>query len=183
MSAFRPIAAAIAVLAIAACTSSTPGWTYAPAPSATPIPSAVASADASASVAPSASADPSASSAPSVEPTSSVGPSSVPSGEPAPSIEPGGSTVQLAAQGIAWSTTELTAPADTAFQIVFANNDASVPHDVDIRSGDPAGALVHDSDTFPGVETRTLDIDPLPAGIYAYVCSIHSNMVGTLYAE
>lgn len=179
MSAFRPIAAGLAVLAIAACTSSTPGWTYAPAPSATPIPSA----DASASVAPSASAAPSASSAPSVEPTSSVGPSSVPSGEPAPSIEPGGSTVQLAAQGIAWSTTELTAPADTAFQIVFTNNDASVPHDVDIRSGDPAGVLVHDSDTFPGVETRTLDIDPLPAGIYAYVCSIHSNMVGTLYAE
>ncbi len=167
MSALRPIAAGLVVLAIAACTSSTPGWTYAPAPSATPIPSAVASASAG----------------PSAEPTSSVGPSSVPSGKPAPSIEPGGSTVQLAAQAIAWSTTELTAPADTAFQIVFTNNDASVPHDVDIHEGDPAGALVHDSDTFPGVETRTLDIDPLPAGIYAYVCSVHANMVGTLTAE
>ena len=179
MSALRPIAAGLVVLAIAACTSSTPGWTYAPAPSATPIPSAVAGA----SVDPSASVAPSASTAPSVEPTSSVGPSSVPSGEPAPSIEPGGSSVQLAAQAIAWSTTELTAPADTAFQIVFTNNDASVPHDVDVHEGDPAGALVHDSDPFPGVETRTLDIEPLPAGIYAYVCSIHPNMVGMLTAE
>jgi plastocyanin len=89
----------------------------------------------------------------------------------------------VTAQGIAWTPTDLTVPADTAFQIVFTNDDATILHDLDIHEGDPAGPTVFNSEPFPGVETRTLEVDPLGAGIYAYMCSIHTNMVGTLTAE
>lgn len=168
----------LAVSALAGCASTTPGWTYAPAPSATPIPS----------VEPSDSAEPSASAAPSLsaEPSSSANPSSsaLASGSPAPSVAPGSATVQIAAQNIAFSTDELTVTADEPFQVVFANNDASVPHDFDIHEGDPAGPKVLDSPIFPGVETRTIDAEALPAGIYAFVCSVHpQTMFGTLTAE
>jgi hypothetical protein len=51
--------AGLSLFVVAACTGTTPGWTYAPAPSPTPIPSSEPS------TAPSASAGPSASAAPS----------------------------------------------------------------------------------------------------------------------
>lgn len=58
-------------------------------------------------------------------------------------------------------------PADQAFQIKFANNDPSIPHNVAIK--DAAGASVFIGDIFPGVETRTYDVKPLPAGTYQFV--------------
>jgi plastocyanin len=91
--------------------------------------------------------------------------------------------VQIAAQNIEFSTAELTVTADEPFQVVFTNSDASIPHDFDIHEGDPAGAKILDSPTFPGIETRTIDAEALPAGIYAFLCSVHPDMVGTLTAE
>ncbi|MGP1674588.1 MAG: cupredoxin domain-containing protein [Candidatus Limnocylindrales bacterium] len=41
MRSIRVIAAVLTTLAVVACTSAPPGWTYAPAPSATPVPSVV----------------------------------------------------------------------------------------------------------------------------------------------
>lgn len=172
MRSIRLLALGLTAATLAACASSTPGWTYAPAPSATPIPSV----DASASVAPSASTAPSESAAPSAQPSASAEPS--PSGSAS-----AGTILEVKAQNIAWDPTELTVPADVPFQIVFDNEDASIPHDLDIHEGDPAGPKVLDSAPITGVTTATLDVDALPAGIYAYVCSIHTNMVGTLTAE
>ncbi len=175
MRPIRVLLLTAALLSLAACAGERPGWTYAPAPSPTVIPS----------VEPSGSTEPGGSDTPSAPPSGSAGPSAsvTPSGEPAPSVAPGDTALQLAAQNIAWSTTELDAPADTPFQIIFANNDASVPHDVDLHEGDPTGPVVFDSEPFPGVETRTLDVGALPGGIYAFVCSIHPNMVGSLTVE
>src|SRR5688572_1308305 len=161
----RLLAAALAVLAVAACTSSTPGWTYAPAPSPTPLPSA----------------DPSASAAPSASAVPSAPPSVAASGSPGPSASAAGPGVEVSAQNIAFDPTELTAPAEGAFQIVFANNDAGVPHNVEIK--DAAGTSVFKGDIFPGVETRTYDVPPLSAGSYQFVCTVHPNMVGTLTAQ
>ncbi len=160
----RLLAAVLTVLAVAACTSSTPGWTYAPAPSPTPVPSA----DPSASVAPSASAAPSAPA------------STAPSGSPGPSASAAGTVLDVSAQNIAFDPTELSAPADQAFQIAFANNEA-LPHNVEIK--DAGGASIFQGEVFTGVATRTYDVPALPAGGYQFVCTVHPNMVGTLTAQ
>jgi plastocyanin len=176
MRSTRLLAAGLATLAVAACASSTPGWTYAPAPSATAVPSA----DASGSLAPSASASaaPSASTAPSPSATPSAA-TSTPSGSAAPSGA--GIVLQLSAQNIAFDPTELSAPADQAFQIEFANNDPSIPHNVAIK--DAAGAEVFNGEIFNGVETRTYDAPPLAAGAYQFACLVHPNMTGTLTVQ
>lgn len=176
MRSMRLLAAGITILAVAACASSTPGWTYAPAPS----PTAVPSADAGGSVAPSASATaaPSASAAPSPSAAPSAA-ASAPSGSAAPS---GAATVvQVSALNSAFDPTELSAPANQAFQIEFANNDPSIPHNVAIK--DAAGTQVFNGQVFNGVETRTYDVPPLAAGTYQFVCSVHPNMTGTLSAQ
>lgn len=150
-----------AAVAVAACGGSGPGWTYAPAPAITPPPSVEPSADAS--VEPSASAAPSASVAPSS--------SAAPSGDLA--------VVDIAASGVLFDTDTLTAPADQAFQIAFANDDAGIPHNVEIK--DAGGAVLFAGDVFNGVETRTYDVPALAAGSYQFLCIVHpTTMVGTL---
>ena len=171
MRSMRLLAAGFTMLAVAACTSSTPGWTYAPAPSPTPLPSV----DASASAVPSASA--------AASPSVSAGPSAsaAPGGSVAPTGSAAATVVQVAALNIAFDPTELSAPADTAFQIEFANNDPSIPHNVEIK--DAGGASVFKGDIFNGVGTRTYDVPPLAAGAYQFVCTVHANMVGTLTVQ
>ena len=91
------------------------------------------------------------------------------------------SVVQVAALNIAFDPTELSAPADEAFQIAFANNDPSIPHNVAIK--DTAGASKFNGEIFSGVGTRTYDVPPLAAGTYQFACSVHPNMTGTLTAQ
>ena len=150
--------ALLTVLAVTACTSAAPGWTYTPAPPATPVASAApsASAAASASVAPSASAGSSA---------------------PA-SAGSGGTPIPLVAQGVAFTTSSLEAPADTPFSIDFDNEDAGTLHNVAIKDG--AGTDVFSGEIFPGIAHKTYDVKALAAGTYSFHCVVHSNMVGTL---
>ena len=157
----RPLVAVLAMLAIAACTSPKPGWTYAPAPSATPIPSV----EASGSAAPSGSA---AASAPASAPAS---------------VSTGGTVLQVEAEGIAFKESSLTAPANQPFKIDFKNNDAGTPHNVAIHEGSPTGAEIFKGEIFPGVGERTYDVPALKAGAYAFVCSVHPNMTGTLTVQ
>ena len=160
MRSARPLVLGPLVLLLAACASSTPGWTYAPAPSMTPVPSA--SGDASA--APSGDA------------------SAAPSGEP--SAAPSGGTgpvVELAATAIQFDQGQLTVPADTAFQLAFTNNDADIPHNIEIK--DVTGAFQFQGDIFNGVATTTYAVPGLPAGEYTFLCVVHPNMVGTITAS
>lgn len=91
--------------------------------------------------------------------------------------------LQLVAQGIAYQTDSLTAPAGTPFQIVFTNSDAGIPHNVSIHTGSATGTALFTGTVFPGVATQTYDIPALAAGTYYYVCSVHSTMVGTLTVQ
>lgn len=102
-----------------------------------------------------------------------------------PSAAPSGDSdaIQISALGITFEQAEVNVPAGEPFQIEFANNDPGVPHDVTIREGDANGADVFNGEIFNGVETRTYDVPALDAGAYAFVCSVHPNMVGTLTAE
>jgi plastocyanin len=103
-----------------------------------------------------------------------------PTGEPGTTAAPGGpvsAVLEISAQNIAFDTDTLSAPADTPFQIVFANNDAGIPHNVEIKQG---GQSIWVGDIFNGVETRTYDVPALPAGTYEFICTVHPNMAGTL---
>lgn len=142
----------LAAVALAGCSTSEAGWTYAPPPSETPVPSVDGG-----SPAPS-------------------GDSESPSpGETAGSSAPSGTVVQISALNIQFEQSTLELPADTPFTIEFANNDNGVPHDVDIR--DASGASLFKTDIFNGVETRTFEAPALPAGTYQFICSVHPTMV------
>jgi len=109
--------------------------------------------------------------------------SAAPSGSTAPSASAaaGGQTVSIVAQGIAFTTTDVTAPADTAFVIAFDNEDAGTPHNVAIK--DASGAEVFKGDIFSGVSTKDYDVPALMAGTYAFSCTVHPTMTGTLTAK
>ena len=98
----------------------------------------------------------------------------------APASEAPAADVTLTALNIAFDPTTLTAPADAPFTFAFANQDAGVPHDVDIR--DPGGTSVFKTEIFNGAETRTYDVPALTAGSYTFSCTVHPNMTGTLTA-
>jgi plastocyanin/mono/diheme cytochrome c family protein len=97
------------------------------------------------------------------------------------STDPSAEVVSIAALNVAFDPTALTAPADTSFTLSFDNQDANIPHDVQIS--DPSGAVVFKTDTFPGPEKRDYTVPALPAGSYPFVCTVHPNMTGTLTAE
>lgn len=165
MRSLRLLALGLLAVAVAGCASTTPGWTYAPAPSITPAPSASADASAAPSASADASAEPSASADASAEPSESAA---------------AGTVIQLAAAVIAFDRSALSAPGDAPFQIAFANNDAGIPHNVEIK--DAAGTSVYKGEIFNGVETRTYDVPALGAGAYTFLCTVHPNMTGTLTA-
>ncbi len=119
--------------------------------------------------------------------TQALTPPPTPSPAPSTSVEPGASqapgesvTLQLSAQGIAYDTGTLEAPANTPFKIAFANNDAGIPHNVAIHKDSPTGPEVWRGEIFNGVETRTYDVPALAAGTYGFACTVHPNMAGTL---
>jgi plastocyanin len=159
----RPLSVALlSIVVVAGCATASAGWTYAPAPSVTPPPAPSGSATAS-------------------------GPA--PSGSiPAPSgSTPSGSgnlvVVQISALNIKYEQTALTAPANTPFQVSFENKDAGVPHNVTLHLGDTNGAELFKGQIFNGVATRVYDVPALDAGSYAFVCSVHPTMIGTLTVQ
>ena len=154
--------ALLSLMAVGACTSKSAGWTYTPAPPATPVPSTEPSA-----------AAPSGSAAGSAAPSGPAG-SAAPSGGAAASVT-------ITASGIAFTTPAVTVPAGAAFTLAFDNQDASVPHDVQIKDG--TGAQVFKTDVFPGVATRSFEVPALAAGTYPFACTVHANMTGTLTAQ
>ena len=111
----------------------------------------------------------------------SGGPSAGTSAEPSGSANP--NVVMISATGIQYDQQTVTAPANTPFQIQFANNAAGTPHNVTIHQGGATGAELFKGEIFNGVETRTYDVPALDAGQYAFVCTVHPTMVGTLNAQ
>ena len=90
--------------------------------------------------------------------------------------------LDIVASGVAWDTSCLVAPAGEAFTVNIDNQDAGIPHNFDLlteEGGDEIGKTAVE----PGPVQQTLDVDPLDAGEYFYVCDVHpTTMTGTLVA-
>lgn len=109
--------------------------------------------------------------------------SAAPSGSAAPaaSADANASHVTITASGIAFTTPTVTAPADKAFVIDFDNEDASTPHNVQIK--DSSGAVKFTGATFSGVATQQYQVPALAAGTYPFLCTVHPSMTGTLTVQ
>jgi plastocyanin/mono/diheme cytochrome c family protein len=121
------------------------------------------------------------------QPSPSAGGSAAPSpsggASTAPSEAPSATVIKISAQNIAFDVTQIEVPAGQPFRIEFANNDSGIPHNVAIHEGSPTGTAVFTGDIVTGVTTVTYDVPALPAGAYAFVCTVHPNMTGTLTAK
>jgi plastocyanin len=155
----RPLIAILIALAalLAACSSSAPGWTYAPP---TPPPPSQPAPSGDASAAPSAA------------------PSEAASAAPSDGAAGGGTTVEISAVMVAFEQKEVAAPADAPFVIRFDNKDAGVQHNVAIK--DANNREVFKGEIFNGAAVKDYQVPALAAGTYQFVCSVHPNMVGTL---
>jgi cytochrome c oxidase subunit 2 len=112
--------------------------------------------------------------------------SGAPNGSGAPSGGAGGEagpTVAVTAKNVAYEQTTLTAAANKPFKIDFDNEDAGTPHNVAIHEGSASGKELFKGEIFPGVAKKTYDVPALAAGSYAFVCSVHPNMTGTLTVQ
>ena len=84
---------------------------------------------------------------------------------------------------IQYDRTELAAPAGTAFSLVFDNQDAGIPHNVEIFDNpDFTGAPLFAGDLVTGPAQASYTVPALPVGTYAFRCVVHPQMVGTIEA-
>lgn len=106
-------------------------------------------------------------------------PAASPSGPP-PSVNP--NAIQISANGLKFDKAALTAPADTAFQIVFDNKEAA-PHNVAIYKDEARSQKVFGEAPFSGPKIVTYNVPATPAGTYVFLCEVHPEMKGTLTVE
>lgn len=111
-------------------------------------------------------------------PPASDGGGAVASPPPAPSAIPADATV--VAEGIKFTTTELSVPAGREFGLALENRDQGVDHNVRIK--DAAGSVVYDGELFKGIATKVYTVPALEPGSYPFDCKVHPNMIGTLSA-
>ena len=96
---------------------------------------------------------------------------------PAGSVDP--NAIVVTAKDLQFSPTEVSAPADTAFEIVF-NNQEGVPHNIKIS--DSTGAEVFKGEIVTN-QQATYQVPALAAGAYPFVCEVHPDMKGTVTVE
>ena len=102
---------------------------------------------------------------------------------PPPDGAPPGA-ISIVANTIAFDLKEIQVPADQPFTIFLVNEDqATTTHDVEIRSTD--GQVLKAVPPTPGGESMAYQYEPLAAGEYVFICSLHPipAMTGTLTVE
>jgi len=88
---------------------------------------------------------------------------------------------QIAAQGVKFLSSTLVVPAGRQFNLIFNNNDAGVPHNVEIETSDKSQTLF-DGQIVTGVTTVSYNVPALQPGSYYFQCKVHPTMNGTLTA-
>ena|SRR5690349_17882845 len=164
---FRTLRALLAAVAAAGVLAA--GCTGAAPPAATP---------AAATPIPAASAAAVATRSPSAEPTPS--PIAIVVVTPVPDATDSHVVDQLQSLDAKWSKTELTAPAGQAWHVSIDAKDPLGIHNFTIISGPAVEQRIFQSPKF-GVGQHTFDLPALPAGTYAFICTLHADtMHGTI---
>ena len=91
---------------------------------------------------------------------------------------PGGVTV--AAQNLAFDTSEIDLPADTPTTITFDNQDAGVPHNIAIYNDSSLSENLFTGEIVTGPATAQYQVPAIPAGEYYFHCDVHPNMSGSV---
>jgi plastocyanin len=103
-----------------------------------------------------------------------------PAATPPPAAN-GGSTVAISAKGVAFDTGRLSAPARTAFDVRFDNQDAGVPHNVSIYTDASTATVLFRGQLITGPKAVTYRVKALAPGSYFFRCDVHpAQMTGTL---
>lgn len=95
----------------------------------------------------------------------------------APTIPPG--AIHVMADGMAFTTTEVRAPAGRPFTLAFENREGP-PHNVHLR--DVAGTTVFQGEVFSGPALRLDEVPALAPSTYGFICDVHPDMTGQLLA-
>ena len=102
------------------------------------------------------------------------------SASPQPTYPPG--AIVVTAESRTFSTSELVVPADVAFPLVLVNKDGD-SHNIAIRSKQGFdGELIFRHDPI-AASTIVLQVGPIPAGTYYFICEVHPEMTGTVLAQ
>ena len=99
--------------------------------------------------------------------------------EPPPEAGGGGATVPIAAQALAFSTSELSLPAGAPSVISFDNQDAGQSHNVAIYT-EQGGDQLFSGEIITGPAQVDYEIPPLDPGEYFFQCDVHPTMTGTV---
>lgn len=102
--------------------------------------------------------------------------------EPGGPGEPGTSPVAGAkptvhAKDVQFVDQTFQAPANKEFELDFVNEDAGIPHNIEIKDG--GGNVIFKGDIVTGVKTATYTVPALQPGQYPYLCTVHPTMTGT----
>lgn len=90
--------------------------------------------------------------------------------------------VKVSAKEMAFDTSCIEVPADTAFKIEFNNQD-SIPHDIAAYTDSSKGEELFRGEVVQGPKTVTYDVPALKAGEHYFECTIHPSMNGKIVAQ
>lgn len=108
---------------------------------------------------------------------------------PLPSVEdptpvdgvPEAPGVVVRALNIAFEPQAVTVPANVPLVLLFDNQDAGIPHDIQVA--DPNGNVIVKSEIIAGPRQLQVPLPALAPGAYSFVCVVHPNMTGTITAQ
>ena len=102
------------------------------------------------------------------------------SASPPPTYPPG--AIVVTAENRTFDTSELVVPAESVFPLVLVNKDGD-PHNIAIRTKQGFdGELIFRHDPITA-STIVLQVGPIPAGTYYFICEVHPEMTGTVLAQ
>jgi hypothetical protein len=82
-----------------------------------------------------------------------------------------------------FDTGTLGVPCCRGFELVFNNNQAGVPHNVELTDNAAQTTTFFDGEVITGVASITYNVPAIPEGDYYFLCRIHPNMNGTLQSR